>query len=200
MIETFAETSPSRRQAVPNNPALRPGIDIAEFTSAPLRFHGVYEFDVPPGELWPMVTNASNIAKWFPNIRGGHHSQTPDGAVASCDVGSKRMCQTIGMGTLDEAFLHSDPPRLSVYTIKNAMMPIENHVAIMHLVETFPGKTQLTWSHYLDYKGIALRRIFPVMMKIFMDFGIKKLASTVGGRRRRNANVLKPTCHNPKRL
>ncbi|MDJ0922844.1 MAG: SRPBCC family protein [Henriciella sp.] len=181
MLDATAENAYDQAAGDRLDAAAKAGLDITTFTSAPVKFSGTYRFDVPPAELWPMVTQAGNIAKWFPIISGGRHEDGTADSHASCDVGSKRVCKTIGMGTLDETFLHSDPPTTSVYTVKNFMMPIKNHAAIMHLREFEPGKTELTWSQYFDYKGLVMRHMFPSMMGLFMNMGIKKLASLVGG-------------------
>ncbi len=169
-------------RTVEADPAAAAGLNIQDFTDAPLKFLGTYEFNVPPSELWPMVTDASNIATWFPIISGGKHAQGTATTEQACDIGSKRMCKTIGMGTLDETFLYSDPPRVSVYNVKNFIMPVKDHAAVMHLEEFAPGKTRMTWAHYANYRGLVMRHIFPSMMTVFMNMGIKKLASMVGGK------------------
>ena len=167
---------------VETDPAEAAGLNIKDYTDASLKFLGTFEFDAPPKDIWPMITEGSNIAKWFPIIYAGKHARGTAKTEESCEVGSKRMCKTIGMGTLDETFLYFDRLKVSAYSLKNPIMPVKDHAAVMHLEEFEPGKTRMTWAHYFNYRGLLQRHFFPFMMTMFMNMGIKKLARTVGGK------------------
>jgi len=159
------------------------GIDVRQHTKAQLKMRGVFEFNCPPDTLWPLISTADGIASWFPIISGGRHDNSSSQTVDACDVGAKRYCQTIGMGQLDETILHWDPPRAYAYNVKNKMMPIKNHLAVM-IVEPVGGDgCRLTWLQYFDYKGLVMRYLFPTMMLTPMNIGLRSLMRRVGGGR-----------------
>lgn len=164
-----------------NNALIRCRLDIKDFTEAPLRLAGTFGFDCAPEALWPVVTEASGIASWLPIISGGSHDNSTSDHPGVCGVGSKRYCQTVGMGVLDETILHFDAPRACVYNVKNAMMPIRDHAAVMVLEPEAGGGTRFTWHQYYRDKGLVMKWIFPHMMTTFINFGMRELTRRFGG-------------------
>lgn len=156
-------------------------LDVRKLTNAPLKMHGEFHFNCTPEKLWPLISQASGIASWFPIILGGSHDNSTSHSKGACDVGAKRYCKTLGMGTLDETILYWDEPKLYAYNVKNFMMPIKNHVAIMSIEQTGPGKCKFIWQQYFDYKGFIMRHMFPHMMIFFMNWGLKNLRKRLGG-------------------
>lgn len=156
-------------------------LDITRFTPAPLRMAGTFTFDCAPETLWPMVTEASGIASWLPIISGGSHDNSTSNHPGSCGIGAKRYCQTVGMGVLDETILHYDAPRVCVYNVKNGMMPIQDHAAVMVLEASMEGGTLFTWHQYYRDKGLIMKWMFPHMMTMFINMGMRKLAERFGG-------------------
>lgn len=121
------------------------------------------------------------VAEKCPLIRSGRFEQDDQVCDATeLRAGAKRYCKTYGMGTLDETIHHWEAPRLSVYSVKNAMMPIRDHVAVM---ATLPenGGTRFHWCHRFNYRGMVMRFAFPGMMLGMMNRGLATLALEFGG-------------------
>ncbi|GAB4138989.1 MAG: hypothetical protein Tsb0016_05330 [Sphingomonadales bacterium] len=165
------------------DPALLAGVDVRALTDAPLKMLGVFELNCGPDVLWPLISTASGIATWFPIISGGRHDNSTSQTSSACDVGAKRYCQTIGMGVLDETILHWDPPRAYAYNVKNLMMPIRDHVAVMIVDPISPNHTRFVWLQYYRYKGLLMRHVFPTIMLTSMNIGLKSLIKKIGGGR-----------------
>lgn len=163
--------------------AVRAGVDVRLHTKAPMKMRGVFEFNCSPEKLWPLISTANGIASWFPIISGGRHDNTSSQSVNECDVGAKRYCQTVGMGQLDETILHWDPPHAYAYNVRNKMMPIKNHLAVMIVEPTSGGRCRLTWLQYFDYKGVVMRHLFPAMMLTPMNIGLRALIKRLDGGR-----------------
>ena len=163
------------------DPALEAAV-VRPVTAAPLRLHGEFDFAVPPETLWPRITEPELMARWFPLLTGGELDHA--GAVASgrWGEGSRRTCRTRGMGTLHETIHHWDPPRAYAYEVRNALMPIARHLALMTVRPNGSGGTTMAWSQYFDLTGVAMRHAFPSVMAALMDRGMATLARETGGR------------------
>lgn len=149
--------------------------------SAPLQFKGTFHFEASREVLWPVLTDAKEIAKWFPLVSGGKFDHRDSVVPQACGVGSKRFCQTIGMGILDETIHFWDPPRQVGYEVRNMMMPIKDHLSIMTLSDDEGGGTQFVWEQYFSYKGLIMRHVFPTMMLTMMNRGMETLRKRYGG-------------------
>lgn len=68
--------------------------------------------------------------------------------------GSKRQCYTNGMGTLDETIHYWDAPHAYTYEVRNFMMPITDHLALMHVAPNGEGGTVMTWHQCFNLKGM----------------------------------------------
>jgi hypothetical protein len=160
------------------------GVPLEKFGSGPLRLAGKLHFACPPAVLWPDVAFAEGIATWLPIITGGRaeHAAAEPAHQGEWANGSKRYCDTIGMGTLDETILHWDQPRACAYNLKNPFMPITRHAGVMLLEHDGAGGTWFYWLHYHDPKGVELRHVFRPVMVGLMNFGLRKLVKKHGGR------------------
>ncbi len=158
-----------------------PAFDVSRWTKAPLRLTGTFQFAAPRDVVFEKVGDPNILASWFPTITGGKldHGQSCNSGVWG--EGSKRLCYTRGMGTIDETVLHWDPPHAYAYTAKNAMMPIKDHVAAMTLTERGPQATELCWDQYFNFEGLVMRHMFPAMMTALMNRGLANLAQELGG-------------------
>lgn len=166
-----------------NDPVFKAGINIKDHTNAPLQMQGEAIIHCKPEELWPLITEPSGIAQWFPIVYGGSRNAAKKNEGQSCTLeGDKRFCKTVGMGTLDETFLYWEENKANIYNVKNMFMPIkDNHAAVMILEEIEPGVTKFTWLQYYELKGFFMRFMFPFMMTSMMTMGFKKLAKMFGG-------------------
>ncbi len=181
-IASPAPQSASPPQAASPAHAAQPRFDPTPFTSAPLRFEGVFHFDATPEDVWPRVTDPNGIAGWFGMITSGSLDHAQSATPGEWGAGSKRYCRTRGMGTLDETIRAYDPPNLIAYTVKVWSMPIKDHLAVMQLERSATGGAEFTWRQYFAFKGLVLRHVFPTMMLTMMNTGLSRLQSELGGR------------------
>ena len=159
-----------------------PPFDVSRWTDAPLRITGTIEFAAPRNGVFEKVGDPKILASWFPTIYGGKLDHAQSCNIGDWGEGSKRLCYTHGMGTIDETVLLWEPPRAYAYTAKNAMMPIRDHVAAMTLMEIGPTETALRWDQYFNFKGLVMRHVFPSMMTALMNRGLANLAKELGGK------------------
>lgn len=153
---------------------------VRAHTHAPLRMRGTFEFDAPSETVFERVTDPELIGSWFGMVKGGYADHSSSQLPGEWGAGSKRYCQTSGMGTLDETILHWDAPRVCAYNVKSPMMPIKDHVALMVVEPRADGAT-FHWHQYFNYKGLLMRHLFPSMMLTMMNDGLAKLAKQIGG-------------------
>ena len=155
---------------------------VRSVTDAPLRMHGEFDFAVPPDVLWPRISEPELMADWFPLLTGGELDHARGAEPGRWSEGSRRTCRTRGMGTLHETIHHWDPPNAYAYEVRNRMMPIERHLALMSARPNGSGGTTMSWSQYFDLTGIAMRHAFPSVMVAMMNRGMDALARELGGR------------------
>ncbi|MEE9322567.1 MAG: SRPBCC family protein [Granulosicoccus sp.] len=155
---------------------------VRQFTAAPLRLSCEAEFDAEPKVLFNRVSEPSEIAKWFAMIRRGETNHSTSSALGEeWGAGSTRTCYTNGMGTLYETIRYWDAPHAYAYEVKNLIMPVRNHLALMRVVSNNNGGSKFLWNHYFDFKGVAMRYVFPAMMATMVNQGMKKLSKELGG-------------------
>lgn len=155
--------------------------DVSRWTKAPLRLTGTFLFAAPREIVFEKIGDPKILASWFPTIYGGNLDHGQSCNIGAWGEGSKRLCYTRGMGTIDETVLHWDPPHAYAYTAKNAMMPIKDHVAAMTLTERGPQATELRWDQHFNFKGLVMRHMFPAMMTALMNRALANLAKELGG-------------------
>ncbi|SHH80943.1 SRPBCC family protein [Cognatishimia maritima] len=155
---------------------------VRRITKAPLRMAGSFDFAVSQEVLFPRISEPEEMAKWFPLLKGGDLDHTTSKASGDWGEGSKRQCYTNGMGTLFETIHYIDAPNAYTYEVKNFMMPIKDHLALMALTPNGTGGTTMYWHQYFNLKGIAMRHMFPTMMLGMMNRGMATLAKELGGK------------------
>lgn len=158
-----------------------PPFDVSRWTKAPLRLTGSFHFAAPRAVVFEKVGDPKILASWFPTIYGGRLDHGQSCNIGEWGEGSRRLCYTRAMGTIDETVLLWDPPRGYAYTAKNAMMPIKDHVAAMTLGVRGTDETELRWDQYFNFKGLVMRHMFPAMMTALMNRGLANLARELGG-------------------
>ena len=169
-------------------PAIIPSIEeleqtvVRRVTSAPLRMTGSVDFAAPPEKVFPRISEPGALAEWFPLLRGGDLNHEASEDVGDWGEGSKRTCYTNGMGTLFETIHYWDAPNAYAYEVKNFMMPVKDHLALMVVRPNGSGGTTFTWNQYFNLKGIAMRHMFPSIMIGLMNRGMANLARDLGGR------------------
>ena len=154
---------------------------VRRVTRAPLRMSGTFELDAPKPVLFERVSDPEAMATWFPLLKGGELDHDASRAPGAWGEGSRRTCRTNGMGTLHERIHHWDAPHAYAYEVRNFMMPIEHHLALMATFDRPDGGSTLVWHQYFDLTGIAMRHAFPSVMLNLMNVGMKRLASDLGG-------------------
>lgn len=147
---------------------------------SPLRIKAELVSDTSSEILWGKITLAEEIASWFPIISGGSHQHHSSSRPGQCDVGSKRYCDSVGLGQLDETILFWKENEIYAYNVKNKMMPIKDHVGVMSLTRLSEGKTKFTWYQYYNLTGYMMRFFFSPMMVFFMKWGLKNLTKQLG--------------------
>ena len=163
--------------------------EVRQVTQAPLRMAGQFHFAVAPDVLFPHISDPLKMASWFPLIKGGTLDHSPSCAIGDWGAGSKRQCHTHGMGTLFETIHYWDAPNAYTYEVRNLMMPIKDHLALMVAQADGSGGSLMTWHQYFNLKGIAMRHMFPTMMLGLMNKGMATLARDLGGRGGRISRV-----------
>jgi len=154
---------------------------VRRHTDAPLRLRGSFVFYTDAETLFHRVSDPEAIASWFGMIRAGSTDHGGSCNVGAWGEGTKRYCKTKGMGTLDETILHWDPPTAYLYNVKNPMMPIDHHAALMVVETAGPKRCRFTWHQYFVLTGLVMRHVFPSMMRSMMDDGMAKLRAELGG-------------------
>jgi hypothetical protein len=160
-------------------PTLDP-VTARRFTDAPMRIAGTFRFEAAPEVVFERVTDPRMIAGWFAMIRGGTVDHSGSCNVGAWGAGTKRQCQTWGMGTLDETILHWEAPHRCLYSVRNLFMPIKDHCAVM-AVEPDGSGSRFTWEQHFRLKGLFMRWMFPWMMTRMMNGGLEKLRQELGG-------------------
>jgi len=179
-VMSSAVTPLHARVDLPRQPT--PPFDVARWTNAPMRMTGTFHFAASREVVFEKVGDPKILASWFPTIYGGTLDHGQSCNIGEWGEGSKRLCYTHGMGTIDETVLLWEPPRAYAYTAKNAMMPIRDHVAAMTLTELGPSETSLRWDQYFNLKGLVMRHMFPSVMTALMNRGLANLAKELGGK------------------
>jgi len=142
---------------------------------------GMFEFDAAQAHLFERVSNPVAMATWFPLLKGGDLDHAPSATAGDWGEGSQRTCYTNGMGTLHETIHYWDAPNAYTYEVRNFMMPLSQHLALMACFERRGGGTILVWNQYFELTGIAMRHAFPTVMLNLMNVGMKRLAKDLGG-------------------
>ncbi|UWR21745.1 SRPBCC family protein [Sulfitobacter sp. S190] len=155
--------------------------EVRRITQAPLRMAGTFDFAVPAEVLFPRISEPAQMAAWFPLLKGGKLDHATSQDAGDWGEGSKRQCYTNGMGTLYETIHYWDAPNAYTYEVKNFMMPITDHLALMAITPNGRGGVLMTWHQYFNLKGIAMRHMFPTMMLGMMNKGMATLAKDLGG-------------------
>ncbi|MEM9693245.1 MAG: SRPBCC family protein [Myxococcota bacterium] len=156
-------------------------VAVRPFTTAPLRIAGSFVFHADRDTLFHRVSEPDQIASWFALIRGGSTDHEASCSVGEWNAGSKRYCHTYGMGTLDETILYWDGPTAYSYAVKNPLMPIRDHAALMVVESWGPEKSRFTWHQYFELTGLVMRHGFKPMMLGMMNRGLAKLGEELGG-------------------
>lgn len=153
---------------------------VRAHSDAPLQMYGTFHFDASQALVFERVTDPALIAEWFAMVRGGSVDHSTSENPGTWGAGSRRLCNTTGMGKLDETILHWNAPESVAYNVKNIMMPVRDHVALMVVEPEGPG-ARLSWHQYFRYTGLVIRHAFPTMMLSMMNSGMAKLANELGG-------------------
>ena len=155
---------------------------VRTITQAPLQMSGSWDFDVTAETLFPHISDPNKMAGWFPLMKGGDLDHSATAQSGDWGEGSKRLCYTSGMGTLEETIHYWDAPHAYTYSAKNVMMPIRNHLGLLTVTPNDTDGATLIWRQYFDLTGIAVRHIFPTMMLGMMNQGMATLIKDLGGR------------------
>ncbi len=156
-------------------------LDVRVFTSAPLQMRGEFQFNAPVTVVFDRVTDPQQLASWFPIITGGKTDHSRSHQPGDWGVGSKRICDTLGMGALDETIRFWQQPYAYAYTVKNWTMPITDHCAVMRVESLGADRSRLIWQQYYRPVGLFLKYLFPHMMILFMNQGMETLRQELGG-------------------
>ncbi|MBK6916803.1 MAG: SRPBCC family protein [Deltaproteobacteria bacterium] len=154
---------------------------VRRHTEAPLRMTGSFVFDADTATVFEQVTDPARIAEWFGLVKGGSFDHAGSCNPGTLGAGTRRVCHTRGMGDLDETFFYYDAPYACVYRVKNAMMPVVDHAAVMVLEPLGPSRTRFTWQQYYNLKGVMMRFVFPSMLRSMMNRGLATLTRQLGG-------------------
>ncbi|PCK07025.1 MAG: hypothetical protein COA42_16435 [Alteromonadaceae bacterium] len=154
---------------------------VRKHTAAPLRMTGKMVFHATKDEVFHQVSDPAQMASWFPTLRRIDLDHSTSCTIGKMGEGSNRVCHMTGMGALNEKIVHWDEGKSYAYSASNFMMPIKNHISFMHLTEDEPGVTTLVWKHYFNFTGLIMRHMFPTMMTMMMNMGMKTLAKRLGG-------------------
>lgn len=156
-------------------------LDVRAFTSAPLQMEGKFQFNSPAAVVFDRVTDPQQLATWFPIITGGKVDHSRSNQLGEWGVGSKRICDTLGMGALDETIRYWRRPYAYAYTVKNWTMPITDHCAVMEVHPLGSEGSCLIWRQYYRPVGAFLKYLFPHLMITFMNQGMATLQQELGG-------------------
>lgn len=157
-------------------------VDVRRFTSAPLQMEGNFLFEASAAEVFERVTDPQQLAGWFPIITGGRTDHSDSEHQGTWGVGSKRYCDTVGMGSLDETILYWQQPYAYAYRVKNWTMPIADHCAVMLVQPLADQGCRLIWRQYYRPVGLFLKYLFPHVMVTMMNQGMESLRRDLGGR------------------
>lgn len=154
---------------------------VRKHTTAPEKMAGKMVFHATKEEVFHQLSDSAQLASWFPTLRRidlDHSSSCTNGEMGE---GTNRVCHMLGMGAMNEKIIHWDEGKAYAYSASNFMLPIKDHVTFMHLTEDEPGVTVLVWKHYFNFTGLIMRHMFPTMMIMLMNVGLKELAKRLGG-------------------
>lgn len=156
-------------------------IDAAQFTAAPQRAKGQIYLKAPPTQVFDMATAPEGMVRWIPGLAGATYDNRASRTPGRIGVGSLRSLKFAGSEDA-ERIVAMTPPRVFAYAITGGV-PVRNHVAIMLIDAHKDGGSVFTWVQHFDIEwtsvgGIAL----PLRVQGFVDQGLAKLASLLGGR------------------
>lgn len=154
---------------------------VRRHTQAPLRMAGSLVLFSDQATVFAKISEPDGIASWFGMIRGGSTDHAPSLTPGDWGEGSKRYCNTWGMGTLDETIRHWDPPNAYAYNVKNFTMPVRDHLAVMTVEALGSERSRFTWLQYFDWRGVVLRHVFPHLMIAMMNAGLARLGRQLDG-------------------
>ena len=86
-------------------------------------------------ELWNVIADFPNIARWHPGVK---HSESSGAATGG--VGAERVCRLSPAGVLDERVLEWEEPNTMVIAVDRATkVPVKSTVSTFTLTETGDG-------------------------------------------------------------
>jgi uncharacterized protein YndB with AHSA1/START domain len=107
-----------------------------------LRSHVV--IDAAPDAVWKIVSDAPNIADWFPAM------------TSSSGDGTRRTVVLTDGSTLEEAVVTNDPAlRRFQYRVVGGDLPVEHHLGTVDVIEVEPNRTVVVYSTEIEPASLA---------------------------------------------
>ena len=158
---------------------------IARFATAPLRFEGIAQFDVPPDVLFATVSDTHKLLTWLPMIRNVAMDNSQCEIGDQLGPGSVRHCDFKRMGRVDEHIVWWDPPYGYGFRFEKknkAMMPTENHVTALLVASDGKAGSILTFRTYFDWSPGPMRYFAIHMMRMMLNAAFRNMRREMGGR------------------
>lgn len=107
-----------------------------------LRSHVV--IDAAPDAVWEVVSDAANIADWFPAMS------------RSSGDGMRRTVVLQDGSTLDEVVVNADPAlRRFQYRVVGGDLPVEHHLGTVDVIELEPNRTIVVYTTEIEPASLA---------------------------------------------
>ena len=124
------------------------GLNIDQYTTAPLQMTKTLELPADPQEVFATLTAHAEMPEWFPGMSAAGvdnaHAEREGGA------GAVRVC-TFGSEVLTEDIVLTDAPERFAYKIRDGnFMGLREHFALVTL-EPSAGGTLLRWRQFFHH-------------------------------------------------
>ena len=152
------------------------GLNITNFTKAPLRLLQSVWLKAPQEKIFSMVSTPNELVKLFPWIQ----SVSVDKAGVEGSLGARRCCNFGNGMVLEETIVGWNPPHMYAYTCHDEINPfgLKGHLGLVTCQIGVEDGATLTWRQYFDHPNPQA-----MVEKIdgSLSMAIQKLMNRFGG-------------------
>ncbi len=160
------------------------GVNVDEFTSAPLQRFKQVRLNAPPETVFDYVGNHEEMSDWLPMLHRVtvDHSNSQNGP-QTCGVGSERLCE-LGPDHIRERIVVWEPDRMFAYRVLDGQkgLPIDGGFGLLTFEPAGSRSTMMTWRiYYSPKKWNPKAAVMPQMVNLQLNGGLKNLVKRFGG-------------------
>lgn len=179
---SLSDSKISEKSAFPSGSRTFNGIQVDDFTRAPLRAIKQAHFKASPNAVFSKISHHAKLYEWVPMLDHDikvDHSQAENPGTSG--VGTRRICVFDG-DTLVERIMAWRPNQGYAYSVVEGSDLAIDHLGVMTVESDGEGGTIMTWRQYFNpAPGSIKAKMMPYMINHVMNGALENLSSEFGG-------------------